>query len=105
MEGQVQSVCSEFNRQEIRDIIKNLAREEMAAVAEEGARKALESIGLHDESASRDVKDFRNLMMAWREIKSEARKSAVGWFTKLLLSLIIAGIALKTGIVSINFLK
>lgn len=37
--------------------------------AERGARKALESVGLHDDQAGSDVRDLRGVLESWRTVK------------------------------------
>lgn len=37
--------------------------------AEDGAKKALAAIGLHDEDAANDVHDLRQVMADWRAMK------------------------------------
>ena len=69
---------------------KHLA--EMAA--EEGARRALAAVGLHDEHALKDVQELRDFLSAWRLVKHEALKSAVRWITVGMLALLIGSIAI-----------
>lgn len=59
--------------------------------AKRGAREALESIGLHDDAAVRDVMELRGLLEAWRDAKSTAWKTVAQGFTMLLLSAMAAG--------------
>lgn len=63
---------------------------EMAA--ERGARKALESIGLHDEDAGRDVRELRSLLESWRE----ARKSVIQTIAKIVTTALLGALALGT---------
>ena len=73
----------------------------MRAVAEEagalGATRALTRLGLSDADAAEDVAELRELLSAWREAKSSVWKSAVGWLTRLLGALLLAGIAMRLG--------
>ena len=39
--------------------------------AEQGAKKALAGVGLHDDDAPRDVRDLRDLIDSWRDAKRE----------------------------------
>lgn len=59
--------------------------------AKRGAREALESIGLHDDAAVRDVMELRGLLEAWRDAKSTAWKTVAQGFTMLLLTAMAAG--------------
>lgn len=43
--------------------------------AEEGARKALAGVGLHDDGAGDDVRDLRQVMADWRAFKRGALTS------------------------------
>ncbi len=59
--------------------------------AKRGAREALESIGLHDDAAVRDVMELRGLLEAWRAAKSTAWKTVAQAFTMMLLTALAAG--------------
>jgi hypothetical protein len=63
--------------------------------AERGAEKALHSLGLHDENAPADVKELRGLLEAWRDVKSTALRTATGWLTVAVLSLLALGAGAK----------
>lgn len=65
---------------EQRDYIHRIAED----AAESGARKALASVGLHDEEAVHDVYELRNLLDSWR-----ATKRAVGTTITKAVSVII----------------
>ena len=60
--------------------------------AKRGAREALESIGLHDDNAVRDVQELRGLLDAWRDAKSTAWKTVAQIFTTALLTALAAGL-------------
>ena len=48
--------------------------------AEKGAKRALASVGLHDQDAGDDVRELRGLLESWRETKKvvwPARKEAM----------------------------
>lgn len=38
--------------------------------ADKGARKALESLGLHDSAAGDDMRELRSFLTAWRDTKN-----------------------------------
>jgi Family of unknown function (DUF6127) len=65
--------------------------------AECGAKKALHDIGLHDEEAADDMRELRGILDTWRDTKRTAWKTFVGWFTKGLILVILAGIYMKSG--------
>ena len=73
----------------------------LEASAEKGARRALESVGLHDENAVRDVVELRSLLDSWRAIRREAGAALIGMVFRGLqiafLAAVLAYIAVKTG--------
>ena len=73
----------------------------LRALAEEssqaGARRALASLGLDDEKARRDMDELRELLSAWRDAKRTAGRAFVGWLVRIVLAIVIAGVALKMG--------
>ncbi len=64
----------------------------VTAAAKEGAREALKQIGLGDENAINDVREFRDLISAWRFAKKTAFETFVKWVTVAFIGLIIAGV-------------
>jgi hypothetical protein len=73
----------------------------MRAVVEEaselGAARALEQMGLSDESAHEDLAELRELLRAWRDAKASAWKAVVDWATRGLLALLLFAIAVRFG--------
>lgn len=68
------------------------ALEEMIErAAKRGAKEALESIGLHDDSAGHDVRELRGLLEAWRGAKKTAWKTVTQAITMALLGALAAG--------------
>jgi len=59
--------------------------------AEAGAKKALHDLGLHDDDAGKDIRDLRELIDGWRDIKSTATRTIVRWFIMLILGSIAIG--------------
>jgi hypothetical protein len=51
----------------------NITQEQLEALldraARRGAREVLHELGLHDENASKDISEIRNLLVAWRDTK------------------------------------
>ena len=45
--------------------------------AEKGAACALRRVGLSDQDAGRDVRELRELLVAWRDIRKTARRTVV----------------------------
>jgi len=65
--------------------------------AEQGARKALHEIGLHDDDAGADVKELRSLLEAWRETKRTVGQTMARILTTAILTALAAGIWVKFG--------
>lgn len=77
-------------------IIKDAELEAMLErAAEDGARKALAAVGLHDDLASGDIEELRELLSAWRTTRREAGKTIVRWLTIGLLTAITFGVYTK----------
>jgi hypothetical protein len=60
-----------------------------------GARRALASLGLDDERARRDMDELRELLSAWRDAKRSAWRAVVSWAVRLMLALLLIGIAVR----------
>lgn len=60
--------------------------------AEDGAKKALAAIGLHDEDAAADVRDLRQVMTDWRAMKRGILTSLGNVFVMGLIALIGTGL-------------
>lgn len=69
--------------------------------SEMGARRALARLGLADEDARDDVVELRQLLKAWRDAKTSARNAVIGWVVRIVLALLLIGIAVKTGLVAL----
>lgn len=65
--------------------------------AEKGARRALESVGLHGDDAGKDIQDLRTLLQGWREAKSTVIKAVVQWITVGILGLLSFSLWFKMG--------
>lgn len=61
--------------------------------SEAGAKKALASVGLHDDDAPRDVRDLRDLIESWRDAKREIWRTFTRTMTVALLAALAAGAA------------
>jgi hypothetical protein len=66
-----------------------------------GARRALASLGLDDERARRDMDELRELLSAWRDAKRSAWRAVVGWFVRITLAAVLAGMAVKLGLLDL----
>jgi Family of unknown function (DUF6127) len=70
----------------------------LEAASEMGARKALSRLGLADEAARDDINELRQLLSAWRDAKSSARKEVVGWIVRGFMAVLLIGLAVKLGL-------
>ena len=62
-----------------------------------GADRALTSLGLKDSHARRDMDELRELLQAWRDAKKSAWSTIVTWTVRIALGLLVAGMAVKMG--------
>lgn len=73
----------------------------LRAVVEEaselGARRMLARIGLDDATAPQDVGELRELLQAWRDAKSSARRTVLSWFMRGALALLLLGLTVRLG--------
>ena len=63
-----------------------------------GAERALAAIGLTDDHARRDMDELHELLRAWRDAKKSAREAVVSWLVRIALAVLVAGIALRAGL-------
>lgn len=61
--------------------------------AEEGARRALASVGLHDDRAAGDVRDLRGILDSWRDTRRAILRTFAQILTTGVLALLAAGAA------------
>ncbi|RJF90779.1 DUF6127 family protein [Sphingomonas cavernae] len=77
----------------------------LRAIAEEasalGAERALRRLGLEDEKARIDIGELRQLLSAWRDAKRTARNEVIGWVVRIVLALVLLGLAAKLGLVAL----
>ena len=73
------------------DVIEQM----IARAAKQGAREALQSVGLHDETAGDDMRELRNLLDAWRSTKKTVWSQVVKAITMAVLGAIAAGAFLQ----------
>jgi hypothetical protein len=60
-----------------------------------GASRALGALGLDDPRARRDMDELRELLSAWRDAKRSARQAVVTWTTRVVLALLLIGLAVR----------
>lgn len=63
--------------------------------SERGAERALRNLGLHDDGAPADVAELRSLLDSWRDVRKTALKTATGWLTTAILTLLALGLGSK----------
>jgi hypothetical protein len=63
----------------------------LTSAAKRGAAEALSHVGLHDEDAGADIRDLRQLIDGWRDMKHTAARAVVKWFMMIILGLISVG--------------
>jgi hypothetical protein len=66
--------------------------------SELGAERAMERLGLADERARTDIGELRELLGAWRDAKRSARKEMVTWIVRIMLALVLMGLAVRLGL-------
>lgn len=63
----------------------------LTRAAKNGAREALETLGLHDDGAGRDVQELRGLLDAWRGAKRTVWRTITQAITMAMLGALAAG--------------
>ena len=79
----------ELSRRDLEDIIEGAAKR--------GAQSALNSLGLSDSDAVKDVLELRSLLSTWREARKTAMRTLVQTVTTAFLVIMVAGLAVKAG--------
>lgn len=79
-------------------MVENNLQGLLEQASETGARRALAGLGLDDASAAKDMGELREVLSAWRDAKRSARKAAIGWVVRMVLALLLIGIAFKLGL-------
>lgn len=69
--------------------------------SELGAGRALERLGLADGHAEGDMRELRELLSAWRDAKKAARGAVIGWAVRIMMALVVLGIAVKVGLLGL----
>ena len=65
--------------------------------ARRGAREALSAIGLHDDTAGKDINDMRSLLAAWRDTKKSVWSTFIKITTVAILSFIATAVYMQLG--------
>ena len=69
-----------------------LSSEELEAMLDRSAKRALESIGLTDENAAKDIQEMRSLLDAWRDTRKSIWNTTVKIFTVAILTFIAGAV-------------
>ncbi|WP_150291910.1 DUF6127 family protein [Sphingobium estronivorans] len=69
--------------------------------SELGAGRALERLGLADRGAEDDVRELRELLRAWRDAKKAARGAVVAWVVRVVMALLLLGLAVRLGLLGL----
>lgn len=78
-----------------------LTHEELEAMldraAKRGAKEALSAIGLHDESAGKDINEMRDLLDTWRETRRGIWSTFVKITTVAIITFIAGAVWMQVG--------
>ena len=69
-----------------------LTPDELDAMLDRSAKRALDSIGLTDENAAKDIQEMRSLLDAWRETRKSIWNTTVRIATVALLTFIAGAV-------------
>ena len=69
-----------------------LSPEELEAMLDRSAKRALDSIGLTDENAARDIQEMRSLLDAWRDTRKSIWSTIVKIITVATLTFIAGAV-------------
>ncbi|OED39015.1 hypothetical protein AB833_17410 [Chromatiales bacterium (ex Bugula neritina AB1)] len=77
----------------------SMRREDFEALldraAQRGAERCLAQLGLEQAHAERDLRELRDLLHAWRDVRRTARQTLVRVATAGLLAALVLGAAIK----------
>jgi len=74
-----------------------LSSEELEAMLDRSAKRALESIGLTDDNAAKDLQELRSLLDAWRDTRKSIWNTTVKIFTVAVLTFIAGAVWMTFG--------
>ena len=69
-----------------------ISAEELEAMLDRSAKRALESIGLTDENAAKDIQEMRSLLDAWSNTRKSIWNTTVKIFTVATLTFIAGAV-------------
>ena len=74
-----------------------ISAEELEAMLDRSAKRALESIGLTDDNAAKDLQELRSLLDAWRDTRKSIWNTTVKIFTVAILTFIAGAVWMTFG--------
>jgi hypothetical protein len=74
-----------------------LSSEELEAMLDRSAKRALESIGLTDDNEAKDLQELRSLLDAWRDTRKSIWNTTVKIFTVAILTFIAGAVWMTFG--------
>ncbi len=74
-----------------------LSSEELEAMLDRSAKRALESIGLTDDNAAKDLQELRSLLDAWKDTRKSIWNTTVKIFTVAILTFIAGAVWMTFG--------
>ncbi|HKJ74585.1 MAG TPA: DUF6127 family protein [Alphaproteobacteria bacterium] len=77
-------------------------RQLVDAASELGASRALARCGLQDANAGADIAELRTLLDAWRDTKLTARRTAVRWLIRAVLTALAITLAVKLKLLAVG---
>jgi len=69
-----------------------ISPEELEEMLDRSAKRALESIGLTDENAAKDIQEMRSLLDAWRDTRKSIWNTTVKILTVAILTFIAGAV-------------
>lgn len=72
-------------------LVLTMSEERLKQIVQDSVKQALKDIGLEDENAGHDIKDLRDLIANWRQMRTSALKTFATWLTLGALGLITLG--------------
>ena len=69
-----------------------ISAEELEAMLDRSAKRALESIGLTDKNAAKDIQEMRSLLDAWRDTRKSIWNTTVRILTVATLTFIAGAV-------------
>lgn len=78
-------------------LILSMSEDRLRQIVEDSVKRALKDIGLEDENAGHDIKDLRDLIENWRQVRGVALKTFATWLTLGVLGIFTLGLWRRFG--------